>query len=65
MNIELNGDTFEFSGETVADLVTELKLTGRRYAVEVNRDIIPRSDHAGHRLAEGDRVEVIHAVGGG
>jgi len=50
---------------TVADLVLALGLTGVRCAVEVNRRLIPRAEHAGHRLEEGDRVEVVTLVGGG
>ncbi|TZF90124.1 sulfur carrier protein ThiS [Cognatilysobacter lacus] len=51
-----------------ADVLTLLQAEGlatRRVAVEVNGEIIPRSRHAGHGLAEGDRVEIVHALGGG
>ena len=47
------------------DLLARLDLTGRRVAVELNLDIVPRSQHDSTRLAEGDRVEVVHAIGGG
>jgi sulfur carrier protein len=49
----------------VADLIDQLSLTGKRLAVEVNEDIVPRSQHAERRLNDGDRVEVVHAIGGG
>ena len=52
-------------GATVADLVAALGLGPRRIAVEVNLGIIARSDYARTALHEGDRVEVIHFVGGG
>ncbi|MGC3359871.1 sulfur carrier protein ThiS [Enterococcus faecalis] len=52
-------------GETVAALLTRLDLTGRRVAVELNLDIVPRSQHADTALTEGDQVEVVHAIGGG
>lgn len=65
MEIQLNGEEYRFEGQTVSDLALHLGLTGRRYAIEVNREIVPRSEHTEHRLDEGDRVEVIHAVGGG
>ncbi len=52
-------------GATVADLLVLLQLAGRRVAVELNLDIVPRSAHAEHRLQPGDRVEVVHAIGGG
>jgi sulfur carrier protein len=50
---------------TVAALVAELGLAGKRLAVEVNRDIVPRGEHAARALHDGDRIEIIHAIGGG
>jgi sulfur carrier protein len=50
---------------TVAQLVAQLGLAGKRLAVEVNRDIVPRSEHATRMLRDGDRIEIIHAIGGG
>jgi len=47
------------------DLLERLELTGRRLAIEVNEELVPRSRFATHRLQAGDRVEIIHAVGGG
>lgn len=66
MNIRLNGDHYPLEeGATVAALIDALALKGRRIAVEVNEEIVPRSAHSAHRLKEGDRVEVVHAIGGG
>ncbi len=66
MHIQLNGESYELpDGETVAALLTRLDLTGRRIAVELNLDIVPRSQHASTTLTEGDQVEVVHAIGGG
>ncbi|WXL25377.1 sulfur carrier protein ThiS [Ectopseudomonas mendocina] len=66
MHIQLNGEAFELpDGETVASLLVRLELTGRRVAVELNLDIVPRSEHATTVLREGDQVEVVHAIGGG
>lgn len=66
MQIQLNGETFELpDASTVADLLLRLELTGRRVAVELNLDIVPRSQHASVTLQQGDRVEVVHAIGGG
>jgi len=66
MHIQLNGESYELpDGETVAALLTRLDLAGRRIAVELNLDIVPRSQHAVTTLAEGDQVEVVHAIGGG
>ncbi len=65
MKLIVNGDPHTLNGTTVADLVAELNLTGRRLAVEVNREIVPKSEHGTHTLREGDVVEVVHAIGGG
>jgi sulfur carrier protein len=66
MHIQLNGEAFELSdGTTVAGLIDRLDLAGRRVAVELNLDIVPRSQHATTALREGDQVEVVHAIGGG
>jgi sulfur carrier protein len=65
IQIRLNGQPHTLSGGTVADLLEELGHAGRRVAVEVNRAIVPKSLHAEHALAEGDAVELVHALGGG
>jgi sulfur carrier protein len=53
------------SGTTVAALVSDLALGERRVAVEVNGTVVPRSSHEVATLAAGDRVEIVHAIGGG
>lgn len=66
MRIQLNGELCELlDGETVAGLLALRELAGRRVAVELNLDIVPRSQHADTVLKEGDQVEVVHAIGGG
>lgn len=50
---------------TVARLLDQLGLTGRPVAVEVNLELVPRGRHADHRLAAGDRLEIVTLVGGG
>ncbi len=66
MQIQVNGtpttipDAMHMSG-----LIEHLGLTDRRLAVEVNRELVPRSRFAEHELKAGDSVEIIHAVGGG
>jgi sulfur carrier protein len=52
-------------GASPARIIELLALGGRRVAVEVNGAIVPRSAHAAHQLKPGDRVEIVHAVGGG
>lgn len=46
-------------------LLEALELTGQRLAVEVNDEVIPRSEHSSRELREGDKVEIVRAVGGG
>ncbi|CAD5379081.1 Sulfur carrier protein ThiS [Pseudomonas sp. OF001] len=66
MRIQLNGEALDLpDGLSVADLLSRLDLAGKRVAVELNLDIVPRSQHAVTRLGDGDRVEVVHAIGGG
>ena len=66
MRILLNGESSELAEPaSVADLLARLDLLERRVAVELNLEIVPRSAHAGTLLREGDRVEVVHAIGGG
>jgi sulfur carrier protein len=66
MQIIVNGNPTEVpEGTSMAELIERLELTGQRLAVEVNEELVPRSRFEIHRLAPGDRIEVIHAVGGG
>jgi sulfur carrier protein len=66
MHIQLNGEPFELpDGASVAELIARMELTGKRIAVELNLDIVPRSQHAETPLKEGDQVEVVQAIGGG
>lgn len=66
MEIQLNGERRELApSATVADLIAALDLGGRRVAVEVNGDVVPRSQHSHHRLDQNDQVELIGAIGGG
>ncbi|HEY5948304.1 MAG TPA: sulfur carrier protein ThiS [Kofleriaceae bacterium] len=52
-------------GTTVAALIAELGLADRRVAVERNREVVPRAEHANTVLAAGDRLELVTFVGGG
>jgi sulfur carrier protein len=66
MQIFVNGDRRELpSGFTAAQLIEALGLTGKRLALEVNQEIVPRSTFDSHRFQDGDRVEIVHAIGGG
>ena len=66
MQITVNGKAHECpSDTTVAALLEQLSLTGRRVAVECNGEIVPRSQHAVVTLGVGDQIEIVVAVGGG
>lgn len=66
MRIRYNGeDTTVPEALTVQQLLEHQGIAGRRVAVEVNGEIVPRSRYAERRLGDGDRVEVVFAVGGG
>lgn len=66
MQLTVNGANHSFDQEpTIAELLAHLDVLERRLAVEVNRQIIPRSLHASHRLQGGDVVELVQAIGGG
>ena len=66
MQILLNGESREVPEDTtLTKLLTSLDLGQARFAVEVNEELIPRSEHPAHPLAAGDRVEIVQAIGGG
>jgi len=66
MQIELNGQSHPLTDTTtVAALVASLGYAGKRVAVERNGEIVPKSQHENTRLIDGDRVEIVVAVGGG
>ena len=66
MQIIVNGETRDVSdGLSAAQLVKDMEIVGKRIAMEVNLDIVPRSSYADHVFKEGDKIEIVHAVGGG
>lgn len=66
MQIEVNGEQRELAEGTGLQAFIEAEgLAGRRLAVERNGEIVPRSDYADTVLAPGDRLEIVHAIGGG
>jgi sulfur carrier protein len=66
MQIYVNGAAHEVADAiSMSDLLARLDLGTKRIAVEVNRELVPRSTFPAYRLADQDRVEIIHAVGGG
>ena len=67
MRLTVNGETrtFEDDVRDVAGLVAALGLDTRKVAVERNLEIVPRSVYASTPLADGDRIEIVHFIGGG
>ncbi len=66
MQVVLNGHPRELpEGTTLRELLAEEGLLGQRIAVEINFAVVPRSTYGERRLAEGDRIEIVHALGGG
>jgi sulfur carrier protein len=66
ITLRVNGRPQPFaSAPTIEELLAAVGMGGRRVAVEVNREIVPRGRHATHRLADGDQVELVQAMGGG
>ena len=66
MNIQINGNAQQFDDNlTAAQLVEKLGLQGQRIAMEVNQEIVPRSNYDTYYIQENDKIEIIHAVGGG
>lgn len=66
IEIQLNGEPHRVAaGSTVSDLIAQLDLGGRRIAVEYNLEILPKSEHPRTALAPQDRIEIVHAIGGG
>ena len=65
MQIFVNGEARELPVATVAELIEAMGLLGRRVAVELNGEVVPKSRHAAQQLRAGDRLELVHALGGG
>jgi len=66
VRLTVNGETKDgMRAASVAGLISELGLDGRKVAVERNLEIVPRSLYADTALADGDRIEIVHFIGGG
>ena len=66
MRVYVNGEVKELSGPTsLAELINQLDLPAARVAVELNRNVVRRSEWSATRLHNGDRLEIVHFVGGG
>lgn len=65
VKILLNGEVREVNAGTLTALIEEIGLDGRKVAVERNLEIVPRSLYLATDLCDGDRLEIVHFVGGG
>jgi len=66
ITVYLNGETRQVTAETaLAELLDQLSLPHQRIAIELNKAVIPRADWPNTTVNEGDRIEVVHFVGGG
>ena len=66
MRLQINGEARDVTeGLTLAALVEQLGMKPDRVAVELNLEIVPRANWAGTQLKEGDKLEIVHFVGGG
>jgi len=66
MNLTINGEDREFGPiSTVSSLLDQLGMKPDRVAVELNRELIPRDRWASAQLSDGDKLEIVHFVGGG
>ncbi|MDX8402051.1 MAG: sulfur carrier protein ThiS [Mariprofundaceae bacterium] len=63
--VKINGEERDVTATTVAALIDELGIGGRMIAVERNLEVVPKSRYADTRLEDGDRIEIVHMIGGG
>ncbi|NVO00697.1 MAG: sulfur carrier protein ThiS [Geobacteraceae bacterium] len=63
--IEINGERREVLKQSMLELLESLGIDPKRVAVELNMDILPKAEYPGRELAEGDKIEIVHFVGGG
>ena len=65
MKVYVNGELKEVKASTLAGLIAELDLPVARIAIELNREVVRRSDWESTMLKDEDRIEIVHFVGGG
>jgi thiamine biosynthesis protein ThiS len=65
MNLIINGESQDSLADTLSALVDQLGMKSDRVAIELNREIVPRDQWIETRLRDGDRLEIVHFVGGG
>ena len=65
MDIAINGENRSVSARTVKELLDSLEIDAKRVAVVLNMEILPKADYVTRTIADGDRIEIVHFVGGG
>ena len=65
MHIFLNGEEHSTDAASISELLAELGMEGRMIAIERNLEVVPKSTYSTAALAEGDRIEIVHMIGGG
>jgi thiamine biosynthesis protein ThiS len=66
MKLVINGENRDFGSiSTISSLLDQLGMKADRVAVELNRDLVPRDQWTSRQLSDGDRLEIVHFVGGG
>jgi thiamine biosynthesis protein ThiS len=66
MTLTINGEAREFSSiSTLSDMVAQLGMKADRVAIELNRELVPRDRWSATQLSDGDKLEIVHFVGGG
>ena len=66
MLVIVNGDETEINSDaTIYSVLQQLCLTDAKLAIELNREIVPRSQHKNQLLVPGDKIEIVQAIGGG
>ncbi len=66
MTVFVNGESQQIENElSIEQLLEQLDLSQKRLAVEINQDIVPRSEYPSHILNEADKIEIVQAIGGG
>jgi len=65
VDIAINGENRSVTARTVKELLESLDIDSKRVAVELNMEILPKADYVTRTIANGDRIEIVHFVGGG
>ena len=66
MNVTINGESTQIpAGISASQLIENLGLSGKRVAMEVNMEIVPRSTFDSFMIKDNDSIEIVHAIGGG